>query len=154
MLSSINKRFRNLHCRLDLSNDMLPNFQHIVLKFHIEFLLLEARSSLSWRLAQPSSRLSPSTSSSTSLHASFLAFPWLPHHEEFHPLLLFGASMFHHAQLSLKLAQEAKAPRSSSIIWYLKLWCSRAKFLILSLCFNLSVLYTTIFYMSWLFCTD
>jgi len=49
------------------------------------------------------------------LHASFLAFPWLPHHEEFHSLLLFSASRFHHAQLPLKLAQEAKAPRSSSI---------------------------------------
>jgi len=66
-------------------------------------------------LAQPPSRLSPSTSPSTSLHAFFLAFPWLPHHEEFNPLLLFSASRFHHAQLPLKLAQEAKAPRSSSI---------------------------------------
>jgi len=66
-------------------------------------------------LTQPPSRISPSTSPSTSLHASFLAFSWLPHHEEFHPLFLFGASRFHHAQLLLKLAQEAKVPRSSSI---------------------------------------
>jgi len=71
-------------------------------------------------LAQPPSRLSPSTSPSISLHVSFLPFPWLPHHEEFHPLLLFSASRFHHTQLPLKLAQEAKAPRSSSITQSLK----------------------------------
>jgi len=64
-------------------------------------------------LAQPPSRLSPSTSPSTSLHASFLEFS--SYHEEFHPLLRFGDLRFHHAQLRLKLAQEAKAPRSSSI---------------------------------------
>jgi len=49
------------------------------------------------------------------MHASFLVFPWLPHHEEFHPLLLISALRLQHAQLPLELAQEAKAPRSSSI---------------------------------------
>jgi len=73
---------------------------------------------------------------------------------EVHPFLPFCASRFHHAQLLLKLAQEAKAPRSSSIIWYHLLWSSRAKFLILFTLFWLFRVVYHYFYMSWLFCTN
>jgi len=48
----------------------------------------------------------------------------------------------------LELAQEAKAPRSLSIIWYLKLWSSIAKFLIPSCFVSMFRIVYIIFYMS------
>jgi len=54
---------------------------------------------------------------------------------------------------SLECELQAKTPRSLSIIWYLELWSSRAKFLIPS-CFvsTFRVVYI-FFYMSWMFST-
>ena len=131
--SSINKRFSNLqilaHCP----------------KFHIEFLLLEARNSLSWRLAQPPSRFSPSTSPSTFLHAFFIAFSWLLQHEEFiycfHSVLQGFTKLNLHWSLHKKL-KHLGAPPSFGIMSFGLQELSSWSF---SLCFGFSMLYTTIF---------
>jgi len=85
-------------------------------KFHIEFLLLEARNSLEgWpKLLQAFTTYFTITTTLLP-YVCFFHHTLLPHHKKLLSCYLFGATRLLQALPPWELAQEARAPRSFSI---------------------------------------